>query len=363
MNRSSGVDARRMAAPSIDSSSLRARMKIARRCSGLVFGVLAVAFAVTSGLVAVSPPASADATSVTGSWAEDDRTVQLRVHSAAMGQDIMVKVLRPADRSVPRPTLYLLNGGGGGQDSATWQKNTDVLRFLADKDVNVVQPVGGRWSYYTDWRAPDPKLGVYKWKTFLTEELPPLIDAEFGTTGVNAIAGLSTSGTSVLQLPIAKPGLYQAVAAYSGCAQTSDPIGREFIELAVESWGGGDTENMYGPPDDPMWAANDPYLHADQLRGIRLFLSTGTGIPGMYDTYNGAYAQPGPRGYLNQLVLGGVIEAAVNWCTHNMRDRLNALGIPATYDFQPTGTHSWGYWQEALKNSWPVLAEGLGLPL
>ncbi|MFE7741168.1 hypothetical protein [Nocardia sp. NPDC057455] len=79
----------------------------------------------------------------------------------------------------------------------------------------------------------------------------------------------------------------------------------------------------------------------------------------MSDVYNDAYAQPGPRGYLNQLVLGGVIEAAVNWCTHNMRHRLNALGIPAAYDFQPTGTHSWGYRQEALKNSWPVLADGL----
>nr|WP_051022393.1 alpha/beta hydrolase family protein [Nocardia pneumoniae] len=362
MKRSSDVDAGRAAAPVVDSVRVRAGIGMVCRSMLHALVVLAAVFAVTAGVVTASSPATADATSITGSWAEDDRTVQVRVHSAAMGQDIMVKVLRPADRSVPRPTLYLLNGGGGGQDSATWQKNTDVLRFLADKEVNVVQPVGGRWSYYTDWRAPDPKLGVYKWKTFLTEELPPLIDAEFGTTGVNAIAGLSTSGTSVLQLPIAKPGLYQAVAAYSGCAQISDPIGREFVKLAVESWGGGDTDNMYGPPEDPMWAANDPYLHADQLRGIRLFLSTGTGVPGMYDTYNGAYAQPGQRGYLNQLVLGGVIEAAVNWCTHNMRDRLNALDIPATYDFQPTGTHSWGYWQEALKKSWPVLADGLGLP-
>ncbi|WP_234012259.1 alpha/beta hydrolase [Nocardia cyriacigeorgica] len=312
---------------------------------------------------AVAPSATAEpASEITGSWEVDDRTVQVRVHSASMDTDIMVNVQRPADRSVPRPTLYLLNGGGGGQDSATWQKNTDVLRFLADKDVNVVQPVGGRWSYYTDWRARDPKLGVYKWKTFLTEELPPLIDAEFGTTGVNAIAGLSTSGTAVLQLPIAKPGLYRAVAAYSGCAQISDPIGQQFVKMAVESWGGGDTDNMYGPPGDPMWAANDPYVNAEGLRGLKLFISTGTGIPGMFDVYNGTHMQPGPRGFANQLVLGGLIEAAVNWCTHNLRDRLHQLGIPATFDFQPTGTHSWGYWQQAMKDSWPVLAEGLGLP-
>ncbi|MFE3445145.1 alpha/beta hydrolase [Nocardia sp. NPDC059180] len=335
----------------------------ARRTRGRMLAIAVAVVAAASGMAAAPPSVTAEpASSITGSWAVDDRTVQVRVHSASMDTDIMVNVLRPADRSKPAPTLYLLNGGGGGLDSATWQKNTDVTGFLADKQVNVVQPVGGRWSYYTDWRAPDPKLGVYKWKTFLTEELPPLIDAEFGTTGVNAIAGLSTSGTSVLQLPIAKPGLYRAVAAYSGCAQISDPIGQQFVKLAVESWGGGDTENMYGPPGDPMWAANDPYVNAEGLRGLKLFISTGTGVPGMYDVYNGSHMQAGPRGYANQLVLGGLIEAAVNWCTHNLQGRLGQLGIPATFDFQPTGTHSWGYWQQAMKDSWPVLADGLGVP-
>lgn len=324
--------------------------------------VACTALALAAGLSATPVShAEPDRAAVTGSWVENDRTLQLRVHSAAMETDIMVKVQRPADRSTPAPTLYLLNGGGGGQDSATWQGNTDVLEFLADKHVNVVQPVGGRWSYYTDWREDDPRLGRYKWRTFLTEELPPLVDAEVGANGVNALAGLSTSGTSVLQLAIAAPGLFRAVAAYSGCAQTSDPIGQRFIRLAVENWGGGDADNMYGPPDDPMWAANDPYIHAEKLRGTTLFLSTGTGVPGMYDVYGGTHMQPGPRGFLNQLVLGGAIEAAVNWCTHNMRNRLGELGIPATFDFQPTGSHSWGYWQDALKKSWPVLAEGLGI--
>ncbi|UGT62427.1 alpha/beta hydrolase [Nocardia asteroides] len=327
----------------------------------------ALAVAVVAAALTAGPPvpagATPDAPAITGRWAKDDRTVQLRVYSAAMRQDIMVDVLRPAAPETPRPVLYLLNGGGGGQDSATWQRQTDVVSgFLATKDVYVVQPVGGRWSYYTDWRAPDPKLGLNRWKTFLTEELPPLVDAEFATTGANALAGLSTSGTSVLQLPIAAPGLYGAVAAYSGCAQISDPLGQEFVKLAVETWGGGDTDNMYGPAGDPAWAANDPYVHADRLRGLELFVSTGSGVPGHYDVFNGAHMQPGPRGYLNQLVLGGVIEAAVNVCTQNLRQRLDGLGIPATYDFQPTGTHSWGYWQDALKASWPVLARGMGVP-
>jgi S-formylglutathione hydrolase FrmB len=292
----------------------------------------------------------------------DNRTIALHVYSAAMKQDVLVNVQRPADASKPRPVLYLLNGAGGGEDAATWTRNTDVLGFLKSKNVNVVQPIGGKWSYYADWRSPDPVLGVNKWKTFLTKELPPVIDAGLGANGLNAIAGLSTSGTTVLALPESSPGLYKAAAAYSGCAQISDPIGYRFVNLAVETWGGGDTVNMYGPFGDPMWAANDPYVHADRLRGLQLFISNGTGLPGPYDTLNGPYALPGVFGLADQIVIGGVIEAAVNYCAHNLQNRLNALGIPATYDFTPTGTHSWGYWQDAFIKSWPVLARGLRLP-
>ena len=60
------------------------------------------------------------------------------------------------------------------------------MEFLADKNVNVVTPLEGKWSYYTDWVNPDPVLGNNKWRTFLTEELPPMIDAGLGTTGKNA---------------------------------------------------------------------------------------------------------------------------------------------------------------------------------
>ncbi|WP_433632743.1 alpha/beta hydrolase [Nocardia sp. CA-120079] len=304
---------------------------------------------------------SSDGSYVAEVAVEDDRNLTLQVYSAAMGKNIEIQVQRPADTSVPRPTLYLLNGAGGGEDSATWQARTDAAQFFDDKDVNVVTPVGGHWSYYTDWRAPDPELGVNMWKTFLTEELPPLIDSGLGTNGTNAIAGLSMSGTSVLQLPIAAPGLYKSVAAYSGCAQISDPVGYNFVN-AVVAVGGGDSANMYGPQGDPMWAANDPYVHADQLRGLDLFISDGSGIPGQWDTLNGEHALSGMGGLANQVALGGALEAATNYCSHNLQSRLNQLGIPATYDFQSTGTHSWGYWEDALKASWPVLTQGLGLP-
>ncbi|MEV6427954.1 alpha/beta hydrolase family protein [Nocardia sp. NPDC051463] len=306
-------------------------------------------------------PTAPDGSKIAKAEYKDTRSIRLTVFSAAMDKNITIDVQRPADASVPRPTLYLLNGAGGGEDDASWVAKTDALQFLADKNVNVVQPIGGKWSYYTDWIKDDPTLGRNKWKTFFTEELPPLIDGALGTNGVNAIAGLSTSGTTVLALPIAKPGLYKAVAAYSGCAQTSDPVGSEFVKLTVETWGGGNTDNMWGPQGSPDWKANDPYLNAEGLRGLDLYISSGNGLPGQYDQLNNPYALPGSFGLANQILIGGVIEAGTNFCTHNLQDKLNQLGIPATFNFRPGGTHSWGYWNDELHASWPLLAKGLGI--
>lgn len=309
----------------------------------------------------LADPTAPDGSRIVKAEYKDDRNLRLYVYSAAMDEDIIVDVQRPADASVPRPTLYLLNGAGGGEDSASWQAQTNTLGFLADKNVNVIQPIGGSWSYYTDWIKDDPALGRNKWKTFFTEELPPLVDGALGTNGVNAIAGLSTSGTTVLALPIAKPGLYKAAAAYSGCAQTSDPVGSEFVKLTVETWGGGDTENMWGPQGSAEWVANDPYVHAEKLRGLELYVSTGNGLPGRWDTLNGPHTLPGSYGLANQLIVGGVIEAGTNFCTHNLKTKLDSLGIPATFNFRDSGTHSWGYWEDEFVASWPVLAKGLGL--
>lgn len=307
----------------------------------------------------LADPTAPDGSRIVKAEVKDDRNIRLHVYSAAMDKEIVVDVQRPADASEPRPTLYLLNGAGGGEDSASWQAKTNTLEFLSDKNVNVVQPIGGSWSYYTDWIADDPELGRNKWKTFFTEELPPLVDGALGTSGLNSIAGLSTSGTTVLALPIAKPGLYQAAAAYSGCAQTSDPVGSEFVKLTVEVWGGGDTMNMWGPQGSEQWVANDPYVNAEKLRGTDLYLSTGSGLPGQYDTLNGEHTMPGSGGLANQMLVGGVIESGTNFCTHNMKNRLDSLDIPATYNFRDTGTHSWGYWEDEFVRSWPVLARGM----
>ncbi|GAB0106361.1 alpha/beta hydrolase family protein [Nocardia sp. JMUB6875] len=317
---------------------------------------------ITSTATLAGNAVSDDGSTIRSFEIRDARNLTLHVHSAAMDTDIAVEVQRPADTSEPRPVLYLLNGAGGGQDTATWKRNTDSSEFFDDKNVNVVMPIGGAFTYYTDWRTPDPRFGLPKWKTFLTEELPPLVDTALDTNGIHAIAGMSMSGTSVLQLPIAAPGLYTAVAAYSGCAQISDPIGQKFANLVI-SIGGGNPVNMYGPMDDPEWAANDPYVHAEALRGLGIYVSNGSGLPGRHDNVADVRSLgPFDGGLPNQILVGGILEAASDWCARNLKTRLRQLDIPATFDIAKPGTHSWGYWQDALRTSWPTLAKGLGLP-
>ncbi|GAB0105455.1 alpha/beta hydrolase family protein [Nocardia sp. JMUB6875] len=345
-------------------------MSATMRRSTTLFTLSATAFALAAGLSATAhaeavAPDGSRLVSTSAAAPEDSPappgSTVWSVHSAAMDRDVPVLIQRPADDSQPHPVLYLLNGDGGGEDSAAWHVSSTALQFLSGKDADVVEVLGGRGSYYTDWRDPDPVLGVNKWRTFLTEELPPIIDAALNTNGANAIAALSSSATSVLQLAEARPDLYRSVASYSGCAQISDPLGHAFVTTAV-SYVGGDAENMYGPEGDPEWAANDPVLHADRLRGVNLYLSTGSGLPGPHDTLGDPFSLQGLDGLANQMLVGGAIEAATDLCTHLFAGKLADLGIPATVDFEPTGTHSWGYWNDALPKSWPVLAAGLGLP-
>ncbi|KAF0848970.1 alpha/beta hydrolase [Nocardia caishijiensis] len=285
---------------------------------------------------------------------EADATIDIGVYSPAMDSVNRVRVLRAADPSKPAPTLYLLNGVGGGADG-NWLDRTDVVSFFRDKQVNVVIPFGGAGSYFADWRRDDPVLGKQRWTTFLTKELPPLVDAEFGGTGANAIAGLSMAGTSVFQLALAEPGLYRAIGSYSGCVRTSDLRGQAIVRTVVGSRMG-NAANMWGPPTDPAWSAHDPYLHAESLRGTEVYISSGTGLPGPYDN---PAVQPDPIQLAYQLAFGATLEAVTNQCTRQLRDRFLSLGIPATINLRPTGTHSWGYWQEDLHTSWPQFESAL----
>ncbi|WP_301546742.1 alpha/beta hydrolase family protein [Gordonia sp. X0973] len=328
---------------------------------------LALAFAAT---VSAVPAAHAeDGSRIVSARSTGVQEESLVVYAASMKREVPLTVLLPKDTAKPRPVLYLLNGVGGGErvktadgtKGSSWGDYTTYRKFFRDKNVYVVTPMSGRFSYYTDWREPDPQLGIQKWQTFLTEELPPLIDQHYGTARRNAIAGLSMGGTSVFNLAIANHRLYRSVAAFSGCARTSDPIGQQYVKLTInDNARNRRAEKMWGPVGGPGWLANDPYVQAPRLRGIKIYMTTGSGLPGENDTLERQDVKNGgPHWLADQILSGGVIEAAVNLCTQQMAQRLSSIGIPYRLTVRPTGTHAWSYWQQDLYNTWPALARDL----
>ncbi|MCX6468588.1 MAG: alpha/beta hydrolase family protein [Corynebacteriales bacterium] len=279
------------------------------------------------------------------------------IYSASMAKTIKVQVLVPAVERGPRPVLTMLSGlGEEDPNNSMWFRKTDAKDFFRDKNVTVAFPLAGNGSFYTDWQRDDPKLGRYRWETFLTKEMPPLIDARFNGNGIRGIAGLSMGAGSALMLAARNPGFFRSVGSYSGCYSTADLLSQGIPRGVVAAFGG-DANNMWGPPNNPAWAAHDVLLRAEGLRGSTVYVSSGSGLPGPFDDPK----YPGNDNPTDRYIIGGGIEAGANFCTHRLADTLAARRIPATFDFEAHGTHSWPYWQVQMKRSWPILSRGLGV--
>ncbi|UOG20825.1 esterase family protein [Gordonia amicalis] len=205
--------------------------------------------------------------------AEGPHSHGVYVYSAAMQKTVKVQVVTPEASAGPRPSLYLLGGlGEENPEKSIWTLKTDVAGFYADKNVNVVMPIAGNGSLYTDWQRDDPVLGRYKWETFLTRELPPLIDERFDGNGARGLAGLSMGAGAALVLAVRNPGFYDTVAAYSGCFTTTGPAGQAYPRGIVTAFGG-NPDNMWGAAVRPRLGRARRSLagrRSERHRGLRL---------------------------------------------------------------------------------------------
>lgn len=297
---------------------------------------------------------------------QEPRLQEVVAHSPSMDRDVPMVLIRAAEPG--RPTLYLLNGAGGGEQSGTdWVSRTNAVDFYLSKNVNVVIPMAGKFSYYTDWVEDNPNLGGKQtWETFLTKELPGPLEQFLGANNNRAIAGMSMSATSALLLAQHNPGFYDSVGAFSGCASTADPASNAFIRITVNR-GKATPEQMWGPVGGELNRHNDALLNAEGLRGSEVYLSNGSGLIGTEDTMTGLQELRGYsegtalEGAAKLAVEGGVIEGATNVCTHALASKLKTLNIPADVEFRNTGVHTWTYWEKDLEDSWPTIARGLGI--
>jgi S-formylglutathione hydrolase FrmB len=307
------------------------------------------------------------------SWKAGDRYKRMEermVHSEAMNRDIPIVTIRAKDNAENAPTIYLLNGADGGEGAANWLRQTNAVEFYGNQigDVNVVIPMEGAFSYYTDWEQPNATLdkGGKKqaWETFLVQELPGPMESALGTSNPNrSIIGMSMTGSTTLVYGEKYSGFYDSIGAYSGCAATSGEAART-VDIVLDR-GNATYEQMWGDRNGAVALENDALANAADLKDQHnVYVSSSTGLMGEHDVPSGDRLNGFLPGSITPAVEGGAIEAVTNVCTHMLKSSTDAAGITResnnlVYNFRNTGTHQWGYWQDDMFDSWPTISEGL----
>lgn len=306
---------------------------------------LAFVIATILGLFAVPPTAGAEAAHITGIEHVNDRWDKVSVFSPSMNKVIINDVFKAPGGGAP--TFYLLPGIDGGDNldpgglwapgTKSWFGMADIQGFFADKNVNVVSPLGGQFSWFTNWVADPAK----QYQTYMIDELRPLIDAEYNTSGRNAVGGLSSTGGTAVDYAIQAPGVYQAVGSYSGLLTPAANPQQVSITLMG---GGASADAMWGPAGGPLWIAHDPSLNVSKLAGVAVYVAaSGSGNVGEVDRLPPGF---GPN------ITGGLIERIVADSTRVFADKAAAAGIPVTYVVRPDGSHTWGLFESEMQESW-----------
>ena len=275
-----------------------------------------------------------------------DRWDKVSVYSPSMNKVIVNDVYKAP--SAGAPTFYLLPGIDGGDNldpgsnaapgTKSWFGMTDIQGFFANKNVNVVAPLGGQFSWWTNW-VKDP---TKQYQTYMTSELPPVINSTYQTNGVNAVGGLSSTGGTAIDYAVQAPGEYRAVASYSGFPSVSDPPAPQ--QVAATLMGGGQSaENMWGPLGGPGWVAHDPAKNVDKLRGVAVYAAASQGGQGPVDRL--------PKG-AGPNIAGDFIEGVVADSTKRFAEAAQAAGVPVNYVVRPQGSHTWGLFESEMQESW-----------
>ncbi len=287
-----------------------------------------------------------DTRHVTGDQYEFD------VYSSAMDRIITNDILLPGgpDNTSPRPTFYLMMGADGAAGGSAWAESTNYEEFFADKNVNVVTPIGSISSMQTDWYYEDQATGTNRWATYMTYELPHIVDTYFYGSGRDAIAGISMSGGPALNLAAHSPERFKAAGSYSGCPSTLGIGGYLFTTQAVEMNGGSAT-NMWGLPGNEAWAANSPALNVDKLRDTAVFISAAHGIPGPIDGLEGS----------SRLRPISKIEIASFACSTYFVDQADQAGVDVDWYPMTEGHHWWGMFEHQMRTSWRTIGPALGV--
>ncbi|MYR07496.1 esterase family protein [Gordonia sp. SID5947] len=245
-------------------------------------------------------------------------------------------------------TVILLDGMRAQYDYSGWEINSNVQEMVRS-GVNVVEPIGGPASFYSDWDAPSNFNGqkyTYKWNCVITNTLIRALDARGYRVGAGrkyAIAGLSMGGNAALVIGAQNRRNFDRAASLSGYNFLNAPGMRSALRLAMldvdpKPW---NIDSMWGPPWSPRWIDNDPFMNINRMHGMKIFVGSGNGLFGQYNALPNVF---------DDLFKGSTLEVLAFTQAKAFEAAAALQGLPVmTYD--ANGTHAWGYWQDMLWNA------------
>ncbi len=285
----------------------------------------------------------------------EERVERWTIASPAMARNVEVQIRVPRATDGPAPMLYLLDGVSAPQRSG-WVVTADIDEILVDENVTLVMPTEARGSLYADWASDDPILGRHQWETFLTKELPPLL--ENPTEGLNfngkrAIGGLSMGATGALHIANANPQLFDATFGISGCYSPSSNAGAQSARLSVESRGGTYT-NLYGAPGAPGYDFHDTAENPSGLRNQAVYLSSSGGGVDAEDADR--FSTDAPQ----VLAIAIALEQGADTCTRALNSEMRKQGMThQKVERRNYGVHNWRNFESQILPAWNHISPSL----
>ena len=151
----------------------------------------------------------------------------LKHDSAVTGTPMTLSVFVPPGEG-PFPVLMWLSGLTCTEDNFTTKAG--AYASAAEHGIIIVAPdtsprgegvaddpaydLGQGAGFYVD-ATQAPWAPHFRMETYVTDELPALIDAEFPTTGTRSISGHSMGGHGALTLALRHPDLFRSVSAFA----------------------------------------------------------------------------------------------------------------------------------------------------
>lgn len=294
-----------------------------------------------------------------GSTNPDDARAEVwTVTSESMQREVRVEVYR-APVGFDAPNVYFLDGVGSESPSG-WSTGMGWGDpALRSQNVNVIVPTGAPASMWSDWVEDDDVLGPNNWETFLTDELPGLLDegrpevvAPLDHNGSWGVMGVSMGAASALHLTNRYPEMFDAAGGISGAYSTLDELGYQYARLTTDARGG-DVTKMWGPRGSQEWREHDTTADPSGLAGKSVYLSAANGLVGSTEL-----------GYFGSdsmlLVDGHVLEKGSYESTRRLEAALATVpGVDLRLNYVSHGIHNWPVFVPEMRPAMEHVLSGL----